>query len=80
MLLTGGQAIINEDLSHCSSLASTSPLAKYWYHPPKQGFEGKDDGYVAVGQVLDLIKASMMLIRNASHITQSRRSLNRQKI
>ena len=57
-----------------SVLASSSPLANFWSHLTEQGFEGKDDEYVAVGEVLDVIKASLILIRNALHyITQSRR-------
>ena len=57
-------------------LASTSPIANCWSHLTEQGFEDKGDEYVAVGAVLDVIKASLMLIGNASHyITQSRRSI-----
>ena len=55
-------------------LASSSPLANFWSHLTEQGFEGKNDEYVAVGEVLDVIKDSLMLIGNASdYITQSRR-------
>lgn len=55
-------------------LAASSPLANFWSHLTEQGFEGKDDEYVAVGEVLDVLKDSLMLIGNASHyITQSRR-------
>ena len=55
-------------------LATSSPLANFWSHLTEQGFEGKDDEYVAVGDVLDVMKSSLMLIGNASHyITQTRR-------
>ena len=55
-------------------LASASPLANFWSHLTEQGFKGKEDEYVAVGEVIDVMKASLMLIGNASHyITQSRR-------
>ena len=55
-------------------LATSAPLANFWSHLTEQGFEGKDDEYVAVGDVLDVMKSSLMLIGNASHyITQTRR-------
>ena len=55
-------------------LATSTPLANFWSHLTEQGFEGKDDEYVAVGDVLDVMKSSLMLIGNASHyITQTRR-------
>ena len=38
------------------ALASSSPLANFWSHLTEQGFEGKDDEYVAVGEVLEVIK------------------------
>ena len=33
-------------------LATSAPLANFWSHLTKQGFEGKDDEFVAVGQSL----------------------------
>ena len=55
-------------------LATSSPLANFWSHLTEHGFEGKDEEYVAVGEVLDVMKSSLMLTGNASHyITQTRR-------
>ena len=57
-----------------SVLTSASPLANFWSHLAEQGFEGKEDEYVQVSEVMDVIKSSLMLIGNASHyITQTRR-------
>ena len=50
----GGQTIRIQ----ASVLASFSPLANFWSYLTEQGFKGKDDQYVAVGEVLDVIKAS----------------------
>ena len=57
-------------------LASSSPLANFWSHLMEQGFEGKEDEYVAVGEVLDVVKASLMLIGNASLGPEGSLSLN----
>ena len=55
-------------------LATSSPLANSRSHLTEQGFEDKDEEYVAVGDVLDVMKSSLILIGNASHyITQTRR-------
>ncbi len=48
--------------TQASFLASSSPLVNFWSHLTEQEFDGKEDEYVAVGEVLDVIKASLMLI------------------
>lgn len=57
-----------------SILASISPLANFLSHLAEQGFEGKEDEYVQVSDVMDVMKSSLMLTGNASHyITHTRR-------
>ena len=63
-----------------SVLASSSPLANFWSHLTEQGFEGKEDEYMAAGEVLDMIKASLILIGHIiSHSPGESRLLTRPK-